>query len=906
MPTAKELQTALDRRGSEALRAVEFFTVGKHGVGSITWDGLTDLTTVGEGGLDAVVNITKGEVAVYSGVAAAGKPPRGRGLNAPAEITLHGIFCQTAPVANEEEDWDADGGVLMDSEERLRVFTRRLMTAPGTDFVSYDAREGVWKFRVKHFSKYGLDVSDSDDSDSDEDEAADAAGGGGGAGGDVGMRESTASPAPMAEVVGAAQQQGIDGKGSVQFGFASGEIDPATQLVLRDTPKPAYAAPAANDLFGQPTAGEWPEKPRGASPFVPAPAAGAGAGVGVGGYVNRSFDRQWWPPSATTGVAAAAAASDARSSNAFKRREPPMQTAYAVAASVAGAARRLDLPARPRAGRELLTDAHSMFGAAFRPSWGPGGRLVHAGRTPAAAAAAVGGYPGAARRAAAEGGPRHAPSAAVVVERFSSSSAGRESARTEAMVKAKRGALEVALAHTVAVGLPAPSTPGRQPTAAAAAAWTDASEHGPRLRFECTRLGLPELCLQHLSAVECAVTTSPAGAKDATQVADELAAEVRVWDLLSVLYGDVQGGAPRGSAADRHRRRAGLSAWLRKHISREQRRAAGDGSYPAGSAGAAAAAGRAVKGAVAAVRARDPRLATLIAQSNAGGRARELAAAQLDVWRGSPVDAYLTDEARLVFSLLAGEVAPPPPNAGVSGWCQNLGLHMWYAHPPTVTFACAIERYLQSIEKGEAAYPTAPGLPAVDPDVSRLKDMSFNLLTLASAGEVPADANVAAIFHPLTYNADDLTNAALAWHLFVTLRAVGALPDSPENVRLADNIHVAFAQQLLAMGDGGGGVGGGGGALEGRRGGGRTRGRDVDKGDGSMVEWAAYVAMHVEDGPRRREVVAEMLHRRCADWCDDAEKTAFLRTKLGVPESWLEDAMRHWASYNWWDPETAF
>ena len=53
-----------------------------------------------------------------------------------------------------------------------------------------------------------------------------------------------------------------------------------------------------------------------------------------------------------------------------------------------------------------------------------------------------------------------------------------ESAQTEAMVKAKRGALEVALAHTVAVGLPAPSTPGRQPTAAAAAAWTDASEHG--------------------------------------------------------------------------------------------------------------------------------------------------------------------------------------------------------------------------------------------------------------------------------------------------------------------------------------------------------------------------------------------------------------------------------------------
>jgi hypothetical protein len=50
----------------------------------------TDLTAVGPGGLDKVVQLTRGEVAVYSGSAAASKPPRGRGLNKPAEITLHG------------------------------------------------------------------------------------------------------------------------------------------------------------------------------------------------------------------------------------------------------------------------------------------------------------------------------------------------------------------------------------------------------------------------------------------------------------------------------------------------------------------------------------------------------------------------------------------------------------------------------------------------------------------------------------------------------------------------------------------------------------------------------------------------------------------------------------------------
>ena len=59
-------------------------------MGSITWDGLTDLTGVGPGGLDAAVRLTRGEAAVYTGGAAVFKPPRGRGLNKPAEITLQG------------------------------------------------------------------------------------------------------------------------------------------------------------------------------------------------------------------------------------------------------------------------------------------------------------------------------------------------------------------------------------------------------------------------------------------------------------------------------------------------------------------------------------------------------------------------------------------------------------------------------------------------------------------------------------------------------------------------------------------------------------------------------------------------------------------------------------------------
>eukprot|EP00227_Mantoniella_beaufortii_P002503 CAMPEP_0197606500 /NCGR_PEP_ID=MMETSP1326-20131121/45193_1 /TAXON_ID=1155430 /ORGANISM="Genus nov. species nov., Strain RCC2288" /LENGTH=67 /DNA_ID=CAMNT_0043174421 /DNA_START=33 /DNA_END=233 /DNA_ORIENTATION=+ len=67
-----------------------------------------------------------------------------------------------------------------------------------------------------------------------------------------------------------------------------------------------------------------------------------------------------------------------------------------------------------------------------------------------------------------------------------------------------------------------------------------------------------------------------------------------------------------------------------------------------------------------------------------------------------------------------------------------------------------------------------------------------------------------------------------------------------------------------------------------------------------MVEWAVYVAMHIEHGPTRRKVVSSTLHQRCADWCDDAAKTDFLRRRLGVPEPWLDEARAHWAGYNLW------
>lgn len=590
---------------------------------------------------------------------------------------------------------------------------------------------------------------------------------------------------------------------------------------------------------------------------------------------------------------------------------------------------------------ECLTDAQSFHGGSFRPGWGPGGRLIHSGRRTAADAHRAGGVNSLADISTAEGSP-HAPNSTVVLERFAPTAGGGD-------VDAKRAALEIALARTVRVGTGRggdrairlgrdaragePRTPGRDSPDASGPPSDDLMSddlmsdddddrvpdgtHGPLLRFRCTRLQLPSLCAAHLSAIDRLRKNKSSTPKE------ELRVEAAAWDLLAVLFGDAPDGAPRGSAADRHRRRAGVGAWLRRLIAGTDDAGGGRDGTPdqpgaatfnqsgpppstTTSGGSATlthlAAGRNVKATASAVRARDPRLATLLAQSNAGNRGGELAATQLAIWRASPAGAYVSARANAAFGLLAGEVAPPPEEVARLGagknnddnngltWRENFGLHLWFGRSPTATLASALEGYLHAIEKGAAEFPAAPGSLTIDPQARRLKDVCFNILALASSGgSVPDDVRVEKTFHPLTYCKDDLTNVALAWHLFVAMRAIGALGRGRKVAALADEMHVAFASQLLAAGAGGGG-------MQGRRGARRGAGD-------SMVEWAAYVAMHVEDGARRERLVRSTLHGRCADWCDDEGKTSFLRDVLGVPTPWLEEARREWFDYNWWEAD---
>uniref|UniRef100_A0A7S3XQJ3 Peptidase S59 domain-containing protein n=1 Tax=Heterosigma akashiwo TaxID=2829 RepID=A0A7S3XQJ3_HETAK len=117
--------------GAAALAALPAFAVARRGVGAVRWEGGVDVRGLD---LDALVAIEDRAVAVYEGVAEEEKPPRGRGLNRPALVTLEGV----APPAG------ADGAKFAAKVERR---TRKM----GAEFVGYDAERGVWRFGTQHF-----------------------------------------------------------------------------------------------------------------------------------------------------------------------------------------------------------------------------------------------------------------------------------------------------------------------------------------------------------------------------------------------------------------------------------------------------------------------------------------------------------------------------------------------------------------------------------------------------------------------------------------------------------------------------------------------------------------------------------------------------------------------------------
>ncbi|EQC38918.1 hypothetical protein SDRG_03876 [Saprolegnia diclina VS20] len=148
MPDLSQLRTMTTKE----LQNVDNFAVGCKGLGCVQWYGATDVTNLN---LDDLVLFSTREVVVYPDEDS--KHALGSGLNRPALVELLQVYPPTQDAKR---------------EKYIERVIARTETMDATH-VDYNPDAGVWKFRVEHFSRYGLDDDESDD---EQATATDAAG----------------------------------------------------------------------------------------------------------------------------------------------------------------------------------------------------------------------------------------------------------------------------------------------------------------------------------------------------------------------------------------------------------------------------------------------------------------------------------------------------------------------------------------------------------------------------------------------------------------------------------------------------------------------------------------------------------------------------------------------------------
>ncbi|KAF3916867.1 hypothetical protein ABW20_dc0110138 [Dactylellina cionopaga] len=139
----------------EKLTAIPDLIVGRNNFGQIRFDQPVDLSAFA----DNLAEIIGGVITFADRVCTVYppgyiKPPPGNGLNIPATITLE--QCYPTDREHKQPITDTD-------HPRYQFHLRRLKNIKDTEFVDYLVRDGVWIFKVKHFTTYGLQDEEGDD-----------------------------------------------------------------------------------------------------------------------------------------------------------------------------------------------------------------------------------------------------------------------------------------------------------------------------------------------------------------------------------------------------------------------------------------------------------------------------------------------------------------------------------------------------------------------------------------------------------------------------------------------------------------------------------------------------------------------------------------------------------------------
>ena len=151
VPNAQKLRSYT----REQQKKVIGLTVGRRGYGSVRFDHPVDIT-----GLPCEFEDIPGTVITFDTrvctVYPEGleKPAPGNGLNVPAIISLEDCF----PLTKNQRD------KIVDPEHpRYITHIRRLKGIKDTEFIDYHPQQGVWVFKVRHFTTYGLVGGDEEE-----------------------------------------------------------------------------------------------------------------------------------------------------------------------------------------------------------------------------------------------------------------------------------------------------------------------------------------------------------------------------------------------------------------------------------------------------------------------------------------------------------------------------------------------------------------------------------------------------------------------------------------------------------------------------------------------------------------------------------------------------------------------
>lgn len=147
IPPLSDLHTFVN---SEGRCVVTGLVIGRIGYGNVFFSTPIDLTNMN---LDELVHFRYRELTIYPDNN--NKPPRGEGLNQPAQITLDCVWPKDRKKHTVVSD--IDFLIALNFGETLRDVCLK----HGTKFVDYRPDTGSWVFKVDHFSKYGF--TDSDD-----------------------------------------------------------------------------------------------------------------------------------------------------------------------------------------------------------------------------------------------------------------------------------------------------------------------------------------------------------------------------------------------------------------------------------------------------------------------------------------------------------------------------------------------------------------------------------------------------------------------------------------------------------------------------------------------------------------------------------------------------------------------